>query len=247
MSTAESLTRAPDRAPRTMRRRRPRLGSRAIVGGALVTLAAVGSFAAYAGADRAPGHEVLVLKRSVVVGQRLTTDDVRVELADLPDDVRAQTLDDRADIDGAVALGPLGAGELVSRSSVLPPDETATSTNPTFEFALPVEVSRALNGDVVPGELVDVLATYGTTETAYTNVVARRARVIDLSDASGGVGADHLVVVHLALSSADEIMATVHASAVASVTVVRSTRAAEAPGPDRYETSPSAGGGTVGR
>ena len=103
---------------------------------------------------------------------------------------------------------------------------------------MPIERDRALNGASTRGEWVDVLATYGTGEAAYTITVARRAQVVDVADTAGGLGSDGRVVVTLALSSPDDVMAATHASAVAVVTVVRSTRAGDDAGADRYSPAP---------
>lgn len=239
MTTAHTSTRALDEAPPTVRRRRGLPGARPLVGAALVTFAALVTVVAYTGADEAPSDEVVVLRRPLDVGHRIAANDVRVERVELPDELHAQVATDVDEVAGAVALGPLGADQMVPRTALLPPDETSPDPGPTFEVSLPVEASRALGGDVVAGELVDVVATFGSSDSAYSLVVASRARVLGTSERAAGVGGSDLVL-HLALSSADEVMATAHASAAASVTVVRATRAAEVPITRPYQpTGPS--------
>lgn len=245
MSTKEPPISAGSTAHRSIRGRRQLPGSRAVVGGLLVTVAVLGTFAAYSSADEAPADSIVVLRTSVTAGQRLTTDDVTVEPADLPDDVIGRSFGRAEAIEDAVALAPMEAGEIVQQSAVLLRDETGAAGEPTHDFSLPVERDRALNGQLARGEIVDVLATYGTGELAYTAVVARRAQVVEVADTSSGLGSDGIVVVTLALSSADEVMSTTHASVTAEVTIVRATRASEQGGPDRY--SPTAATGGVGR
>jgi Flp pilus assembly protein CpaB len=234
MSTTEFSAGAPTAAPRVVHRRRPLPGSRPIVGGLLVTVAVVGTFAVYSSADSEPTDPVVVVRRPVAAGDRLGVDDVERTVAELPDGVAANTFDRVEAIEGAVALAPLAEGEIVQRSAVLPADPTNPSGDPVHEFSLPVQRDRALNGSLAPSELVDVLATYGTGEAAYTTVVTRGARVLDVADTTGGLGSDGRVVVTLAMASADEVLAAAHASEVAVVTIVRATRADGARGVDRY-------------
>jgi hypothetical protein len=117
---------------------------------------------------------------------------------------------------------------------VLLPDENNPTSESSHEFSLPVDRDRAMNGRLERGETIDVLATYGSGDLAYTTVVARRARLIDVADTSGGLGSDGRVVLTISLSSADEVMGAAHAGAAATVTIVRSTRADDQAGPDRY-------------
>jgi Flp pilus assembly protein CpaB len=209
-------------------------GRRAVVGGLLVAVAVVGTFAAYSTAGSAPSDRVLVARASVSPGDRLSAADVRVERATLPADLTEHVLSDPDDLADAVALVGLEPGEIVQRSAVLERDASASETTAVHEFSLPVDRDRALNGAIARGELVDVLATYGTSDAAYTVTVARRSRVVDVADTSGGLGSDGRVVLTLAMPSPDEVMAATHASAVAVVTVVRATRAGDLSAPDRY-------------
>jgi Flp pilus assembly protein CpaB len=209
-----------------------------VVGGLLIAVAVIGTFAAYSSADSAPAHRVLVLRKPVTAGQRLSADDVRVEAATLPDDVTARALGSPDDLADAVALAPMEAGEIVQPSAIVRRDASAAAAEAVYEFSLPVERDRALNGEIARGEPVDVLATYGTGEAAYTVTVARRSRVVDVADTSGGLGSDGRVVITLAMASPGEVMAATHASAVAVVTVVRATRAGNEMGSERY--SPTA-------
>jgi Flp pilus assembly protein CpaB len=210
-----------------------------VVGGLLVAVAVVGTFAAYSSAESAPADRVLVMRKAVSAGERLTPDDVRVEPATLPDVVTENAVINPDDLAEAVALSPMDAGEIVQHSAVLEGDAFAADGSEIHEFSLPVERDRALNGAMTRGEWVDVLATYGTGEAAYTITVARRARVVDVSDTAGGLGSDGRVVITLALSSPDDVMAATHASAVAVVTVVRATHADGGAGADRYSPAPA--------
>jgi Flp pilus assembly protein CpaB len=234
MSTTEFGASAAPAAPRVVRRPRRLPGSRPIVGGLLVTVAVVGTFAAYSTADRGPTDPVLVVRRPVTAGDRLRADDVGPALAELPPDAAANALRSIDEVEGATALASLAEGDIVQRSAILPVDPANPSGEPAHEFSLPVQRDRALNGALAPSELVDVLATYGTGEGAYTTVVTRGARVLDVADTAGGLGSDGRVVVTLAMRSADEVLSAAHASEVAVVTIVRATRADGDRGADRF-------------
>ena len=218
------------------RRRRGLPGGRAVVGALLVAVAAVGVFAAYAGADSAPSRTAVVASGALAAGHRVMDHDVEVVEVDLPDAVAGRTFAAADLVVGAVTLAPLEPGELVQRSAVAVSPSGADPTRPGSEFSFAVDKERAVNGDLQRGEEVDVLATYGTGDDAYTMVVARRARLLALDgSARSTIGSTGRLVVTLALGSADQVLQVAHASEVASVTLVRATRAADsAPGEDTY-------------
>ena len=219
------------------------VGPRAVVGGLLVAVAMVGTFATYRGGDTAPADRVLVLRRDIRAGERLAAADLSEERADLPDAARAEALGSAAEVAGAIALAPMDEGEVLQPSAVLMADETNAAGDARREFSLPVERDRALNGEMARGETVDVLATYGTGESAYTVTVARRAVVVDLEETMGGLGSDGRIVVTLALADADTVLSATHASVAAVVTLVRSTRAPHDAGADRYPAGDDSAGG----
>jgi Flp pilus assembly protein CpaB len=208
-----------------------------VIGGLLVTVAATGTFAVYASAEPSPGQPVVVVRRDIRAGERLDEADLGTELAALPPASAGRVLHDAADVIGAVALAPLAADEIVQRSAVALPSDGAGPQR--HELTLPVERDRAMNGELAPGEVIDMLATYGTGETAHTEVVARGAEVIDATSASNALGSDERIVVHLAFASADEVIAATHAGIVATVTIVRTTFATDRTGTDRYPPASS--------
>jgi Flp pilus assembly protein CpaB len=205
-----------------------------VLGGLLVAVAGVGTFAAYTNAGQEPTQPVVVVRRDLHAGERLHPDDLRVDHVTLTYDTTARVLTDLDELTGAVLLAPLDAGEIVQRSAVLLDAQADGAAHEGHELTLPVDRDRALNGEISRGELVDVLATYGTGESAYTSVVTRRARVIATSATSNGLGSDERIVLTLVLDSPDEVLAATHASIVGVVTVVRATRASDDSGSDRY-------------
>ncbi len=137
-------------------------------------------------------------------------------------------------------LAPLARGEILQRSAVLTNPSAAESD---LEFSFPIDRDRAMNGDLRPGETIDLLATYGSGIDAVTTVLARRATVLELDNQTDGtMGGTGRIVMTIGLASADELLDAVHAAQVANLTAVRSTRAAE-PAVGRDSTSSPASSG----
>jgi Flp pilus assembly protein CpaB len=203
-------------------RSRPGLPSgRAVVGGLLVTVAALVVFAAYAGATTGPTRTAMTVRADLPAGHRLSSDDLERVAVDLPPRTTSATFDDIDALVGAVTLAPLSAGDLVQRSAILPGGEAGT---PRHEFSFPVERERAVNGSLRAGESVDILATFGSGPDAYTVVLARPATVVAVQDGGrGGLSSGAGLVLTVGLGSAEQVLDVAHASQVAALTVVRST------------------------
>lgn len=162
----------PDDA-RTLTRRRPLPGGRAVVGALLVTAAAVGVFAAYLDATAEPTTTWVVAAADVAPGTRLDAGILDTVAIDVPP-AQADTLFGTVDAAvGSTTVAPVTAGDLLLRSAVL---SAATAPNTaTYTFALPA--TQALGGAVVAGDRVDVIATSGGN-TAY---VAQRVQVLTVN------------------------------------------------------------------
>ncbi|MEO7555265.1 MAG: RcpC/CpaB family pilus assembly protein [Acidimicrobiales bacterium] len=210
--------------------------SRAIVGGFLVAIAAVGTFAAYRGASTGATHRFVVAGRDVPAGTTLVPGDLTTATVDLPGDLASRAFSQPSAIAGRITLAPINKGELVQSSAVA----DASKADARYEVSLPVDRARALAGTITSGERVDVAATYGTGNAATTVIVARRAEVVKVDDARrSSVGGGGEVVIELALADPDDVLAVTHASQAGSVTLVRATgadAAGTAPGPDEYRT-----------
>jgi Flp pilus assembly protein CpaB len=195
------------------------------VGGLLVTVAAVLVFAGYAGAQASPTTEVVVASGDLDPGDRITAADVELRTTDVGDDLSARAFDSVDELVGAVVLAPLAEGDLVQGSAVrVAGSGAAQAALPQFSF--PVDRDRALNGELRAGELVDILATFGTGSSATTEVLAHRARVLAVQSAgSGSLGSSGRIVLTVALASDDVVVEVAHASQVAAITVVRSSGA----------------------
>lgn len=213
----------PATAGRALGRRPAVPAGRALVGGLLVTLAAVGTFAAYTAGTTGPTHRYVVVRDPLAVGAVLHAEDLRIVAGDLPDDVATEAFTDPGALDGAVALAPLAANQLVAPSQVRLA-AVADARAPAHELAVAFERDKALDGRIQPGERVDLVTTYGTGTDAYTTVVARRAPVLDVdSGARSTVGSSTKVTLTLALATEQEVLEVAHAVEVGKVVVVRAT------------------------
>ncbi len=213
---------------------------RAVVGGLLVAVAAVGTFSAYAGTSGDQGRNYVVVALDLPAGHRIEASDLRVEHGDLTATLAERGFRSADQLEGAVTLAPLTSGELVQHGQVALSDDATPA--PTEEFSFAVDRDRALNGTIRRGEAIDVLATFGTGTDAYTLVVARHASVTDVSElGSNTIGSGSRLILTLALETSDEVLALAHASQVASITIVRTTGVErDATAPQRYPISPKA-------
>jgi Flp pilus assembly protein CpaB len=224
---------------------RPALpASRAWVGGLLVVAAAVGVFAAYQGAGSAPATSYVVVGAEVAPGTRLTERLLSMVAIELPDTQAERAYTSIDQLEGAITLAPLEAGDLIMGSAVLLASR-ATGSEAVHEFSFSVDRDHAMNGALVAGDRVDVLATYGTGEAGHTSVAARGATVLAADDgSSGGIGSPGTVVMSIALTSAADVVRVAHAAETSAVTIVRATRADD-PLPERYgpiDDEPTAAG-----
>jgi Flp pilus assembly protein CpaB len=207
---------------------------RALVGGLLVTMAAVVVFAAYAGAQERPTSTVVVARHDLDPGERITGDDVEARSVAVASDLADRSFADSAALVGAVTLGPIGAGEMVQEGSV----RRAGTDGSGPEFSFPVDRERALAGDVRPGEEIDLLATFGSGSDATTEVLARRARVLHVQEARNGtLGSSGRLVLTVGLASGAEVLDVAHASQVAMITLVRPSSGDQSSSPSA--TTPS--------
>lgn len=213
----------------SVRRRRGLPGSRAVVGGVLVAASAVGLFSAATTAGRQPGHPYVVAQRALTAGTRLEPGDLTLARIELPPGLRARAFDDPQALVGASLLAPVGEGELVQVSAVIAGGTTAGSR----EFTFTVERGR-IGPTIRDGERIDLLATYGTADDAYTLVAGRDLPVITVDRTRVGVGETSPVFVTVAVADAGSAMALSHAAQVAKLTVVRTTGATPSDAPPTY-------------
>lgn len=130
------------------------------------------------GADRRV--EVAVAAHDLRAGSVVGPDDVRSERVKMDDDLLGTILrpDDLPDLDGVIAAETIRAGELIARTDVRPP----AASSGLRAVSIPIDPARAVNGDLVAGDRVDVVLA-ADQEVA---IVVADAEVLDVSDRDGG-------------------------------------------------------------
>jgi len=217
---------------------------RAVVGGLLMAMAAVGTFLAYAGATADDAIEVLVARRALSPGETISAADVELVPVELPSQVRGLF----GTIDAAVGrqvAAPVDEGEFLLASATVVP----TDGEESLEVAISLPASRAV-GRLRPGERVDVFSTWGSE---VTQLIAVDARVLEVRGSSSeGLGGRDTVVVRLAVADFGQVESLVHAQAAGDITMVRATIGSEVEQIGReYRPRPStarssSGGGAAG-
>lgn len=165
--------------------------------GILLTLALLRS------ADRRV--EVAVAAHDLQAGAAVSADDVRYERVKMDGDLLDTVLrrNDVAELDGAVSTETIRAGELIARTDVRP----AAASSGLRAVSIPIEPARAVDGDLVPGDRVDVLLA-AEQEVA---IVVADAEVLDVSDpdARGALGGvDRQFTVTLAVDATEAQLLT---------------------------------------
>lgn len=177
----------------------------------------------------------VVAAKPISAGERLSARDFRTEPMRLPIALSGRfTFASTAALAGTVAVVPLGPGELVQAGDVV-----SSSAPGARIVSFPVDPARALNGALAYGDRVDVLATYGSGTSATTYPVVRSAKVLALSNPSGGVfGSGSSMVVTLAVHSPSSLLALAQAVNAAQVLLVRTTGDAPAAYPAAAQGQP---------
>lgn len=211
--------------------------------------AAVATFVTFTAASAGPSQHLLVVTAPIRPGQRLQASDVRLVAADVPDEVRVQSFASASEVDGAVALTTLQPDEIITRSAVRQAGRAGDGVA-LREFSFALEREHALDGRLQRGELIDLVATYGSGSDAYTTVVARQVRVLDATSfGAGTVGSNGKVTLTIGLETDQHVLEATHALEIAKVNVIRSALPDPSPadqgppaptGTDRYQPPPIA-------
>jgi Flp pilus assembly protein CpaB len=194
--------------------------SRAVVGGLLVTLAAVALFASYTGATTPSRETYLVAGHDIRSGQPIQAADLRLATMDLPPSTAQRAYRGLAELRGRVAVAPISSGDLITRTMV--PDESPVG--PKAQLSLALAPDRTVNGSLQAGDLVDVLVTYGTGSASSTEVVVARARLVDVPPVGDAqLGSSKGQTITLEVRALDDALKLVNASRGGEVTLVRTT------------------------
>ncbi len=206
-------------AGQTIAPRQPLATNRAIVGGLLIALSALGTFALASGVggdDRSP---FVVASRDLPPGTKIKAGDLTTVRLPLAGTVAAAAFSEPGKIVGATSLGPIRAGELVQGGAVV--FKASGAAQPEMSFALPA--ARAVGGDLRSGETVDVLVTKKNSEVDIATVAVTDARVIKVQGGNNGLGRNGEVTITVALNSREEAAVLAAALDGSSVTLERTT------------------------
>jgi Flp pilus assembly protein CpaB len=199
------------------RRRVPERASlpsaRAVVGGLLMSLAAIGTLLVWNQSTSRSDASYVVATHSVHPGERLSSEDVELAPVGVAD-ASAPAFTSVEAVAGRVALGPIGEGELVQPGQVTEAADEGLMTE--VSFTLPRD--RAVDGRLRSGDWVDVVVTQGEA----TRVAVERVRVVSTSEDSGLGGATREVVLTVGLEDPELRLELIHALHVGEVTLTRS-------------------------
>jgi hypothetical protein len=193
---------------RTIGPRRSLPGPRAVLGGLLVTVAALGTFLAAGGGSGEDGDHWVVATRAVDQGERLTTGDLAVEPLTLSEGVADQAFATVDELLGAVTLAPLRPGGLVQASQVVVPERAGTAGappgGPDADGAAGADPALGHPGAAGPGATPAALAGHEVAlrlprAQVVDGAVNRGERVDVLATYGSGPDADTVVVVRDAL------------------------------------------------
>ena len=188
--------------------------SRALVGALLLAVSGVATFAAWQGAAGDQGLPYVVAGRPLRPGATVSADDVRIVRLDLPPAVAGQAFPSVEAVGGRSTFGPIGEGELVQVGQVSGVDDPSSAVE--VAFALPRD--RLLDGQLRPGDRVDVFAT----DDRGTTLVVAGAQVVLLDDtAAGSFTTSAEQVVTLGLADAGDRVPLIHAVRKSEVTFTR--------------------------
>jgi hypothetical protein len=211
---------APGGARRAIDRRTGLPGGRAIVGGLLVAVAGVCTFVAWRQASGTADRSYAVAARPIHPGESLTAADVHLEPIELPAGLAASAFADASGVEGRVALGPIGEGELVQLGQVSDPGSPGSAAELSFSIA----PDRAVDGRLRSGDLVDVFVTRDGATTA----VAEGVQIVEAVEHDGSFGSDGELTITVTIADPALRGPLIHAVREGEVTLVRSTHLAAA-------------------
>lgn len=157
------------------------------IGLVLVSLAIVALFSAYSRASHANLEQFLVASHDLEPGTQLTSDDLKVASLGLDAGNRSVAYTRAQSVIGKTAT------VAISKGALLTADILGETNSAGTLISVPLESARALGGRVSSGDRVDLLATYGSGQGAYTIEIARGAVVVR-STRSEGISSSTVVL-----------------------------------------------------
>ena len=149
---------------------------RRFVAGAVLLASALLGLYAFRGAEAAT-TPVLAAAHDISTGQLIGSGDLAEATVRVDGPARRHLVpvDRREVIDGQVAVRRIAAGQLLQDG------DTAPGGPGRREVSVPVGADHVPSGRIQPGDLVDILATYGDAASVRTVVVARGVEVVGVT------------------------------------------------------------------
>jgi len=212
---------------------RPHLPTgRSLIGAALITLSMVAAFALANRNRNGPSTRFAVATKAIAPGARIDSTMLELRALRLDPDIAGQSFADTGPLIGSVALGPIGAGQLIAAAGVASPQKIGCETALGHEVTIPVGKDR-IPSNLRRGERIAVLVTYGSGSEARTSTTVQQAIVVAFDADGDGIGSRSTARLTLLLSEPSAVLETAHASSEGELTVVRTTQAAN-PLPPSY-------------
>lgn len=196
-----------------------------MLGGVLVALAMIGAVVVSRSSGAPAAVPTVVASTAIAPGESLGPHNLTVTPLALPDEVVDRTYADTDPLAGTVARSHLSEGDILQRGAVVESSASQRAAAPSHEVSLRIDLDRAVDGRLEPGDRIDVLATYGSGLDASTFVVLSDTHVLSATRAEGGVATGRTLTLTLALDTRADALALTHAVDNADITVVRTTTA----------------------
>ncbi|MGJ9373965.1 hypothetical protein [Nesterenkonia sp. CF4.4] len=227
---------APSSTSAAQRLRRPSWRDPRLLAGVLIVVLSVsGVIALMTTQNRTT--EVYAADRLLTVGDRFSTEDLRVVEVQIDELSEAYLLVADALPDGTEFIAMVDEGELIPRRALAEED-------PQGRQAMTITVEHTLARGVEPGRLVDVWAadagTLGAQEEVQVEQIADGAQVSVITEPSTTFGAQERVTVEL-LVDPEELPGLLGATSSAATLSVVPVGAPAEPGPDPEEDPESEG------
>ncbi len=220
VTTTTGLTSA-TKPSRTITRRASLPGGRAVLGGFLVTVAAVGTFAAYQSASSPPTTSYVVASQDISPGTEISADMLDVVPMELGDQTPATAFTNTQILtEGVVTTDVVKKGELIQRSDVV----AVGAADESVELSIPIESSWALDSRLKEGNMVDIVTTDDALGETY--VIAEKVRVLEVQRSQDSLSAGQTVLV-LSAETTEQASQIVNAARVGQVAVLRSSNSFE--------------------
>ncbi len=188
---------------------------RAVLGGLLVAVAAIGILLAHQAATRRHDTRYLIAARTVHAGKAVRSADLAYAPMSLYGPTAAQAFRTPSGVVGKVARVDIASGQLVEAADVT---SNRVQSGPARRLTLDLPPAQALDGSIVAGDRVDL---FGTGDAAGTTALLVRHAVISaVSRPGGGLGSGDTLRVTLVVKDEQLAQSVIDAAQHGKLTLV---------------------------